>query len=261
MAVPPFVIVPDWPAPPGVAAISTLRRGLGVSPPPFDTLNLGGHRSAGGDSPAHVLANRASLGDALGLPASPRWLRQVHGSAVFDADERAVDGVPRLADDEEPEADAAVTRRAGVVLAVLHADCLPVLLCSDDGAVLGAAHAGWRGLAAGVIEATVAAMRTPGARVVAWLGPAAGPDEYEVGEDVRAAFVDQAAEDASAFVPTRPGHWRVDLYALARRRLGACGIAQVHGGGRSTIAEPTAFFSHRRDGASGRMASLVWRRA
>lgn len=261
MAVPPFVIAPDWPAPPGIGAISTLRRGLGVSPPPFDTLNLGGHRSASGDSPPNVQANRDALMNALGLPSPPRWLRQVHGTAVFDVDGRTVDGDPWLVDDEAPEADAAVTRRAGVVLAVLHADCLPVLLCSDDGAVLGAAHAGWRGLAAGVIEATVAAMRVPGARVVAWLGPAAGPGEYEVGKDVRAAFVDRAAEDASAFVPTRPGHWRVDLYALARRRLGVCGIARVHGGGRSTIAEPAAFFSHRRDGATGRMASLVWRRA
>ncbi len=262
----PFFLPADWPAPPGVFGGSTLRRGLGVSLPPFDTLNLGGHRSVAGDAESRVLANRHALCEALSLPSTPLWLRQVHGTVVADADtptDRSAmfcaDGKPMQASDEEPEADAAVTRRADVVLAVLHADCLPLLLCSDDGAVLAVAHAGWRGLAAGVIESTVAAMREPGERVIAWLGPAAGPQRYEVGDEVRAAFVahDQAA--SAAFVPTRAGHWRVDLYALARQRLMALGVSRIHGGGRCTISEPEAFFSHRRDGRSGRMASLLWR--
>ena len=256
---PPFFEWADWPAPPGVRGGSTRRLGLGASPPPFDTLNLGGHRSADGDAGDHVLANRAALRDPLGLPSAPLWLRQVHGTAVFDADTGAVDGALMPANGDEPEADAAVTRRNGVVLAVLHADCLPVLLCSDDGAVLGAAHAGWRGLSAGVVEATVDAMRVPGERVMAWLGPAAGPANYEIGEEVRAAFVDGDAGAAAAFVATRPGHWRVDLYALARRRLARLGVARVHGGGRCTIGEPHAFFSHRRDARTGRLASLIWR--
>ena len=246
----PFFLDAAWAAPAGVRGGSTLRHGLGVSPRPFDRLNLGGHRLASGDSAANVLANRQALVDALDLPAAPLWLRQVHGTRVLDAD---------ALHEDEPEADAAVTRRAGVVLAVLHADCLPVLLCADDGAVLGAAHAGWRGLASGVVEATVAAMRVPGEQVMAWLGPAAGPMKYEVGEDVFAAFVDGDAGAVGAFVPTRPGHWRVDLYALARRRLAALGVTRVYGGGRCTIGELDAFFSHRRDARTGRMASLLWR--
>ena len=253
-----FCIEADWPAPPGVQALSTTRRGLGVSPPPFDSLNLGGHRLASGDSAVNVLANREALREALALPGEPRWLRQVHGTRVIDVEEE----LGAIRDDtlhDEPEADAAVTRRSGVVLAVLHADCLPVLMTSDDGAVLGAAHAGWRGLAAGVVEATVEAMRVPRERVIAWLGPAAGPANYEIGEDVRGAFVDGDAGAASAFVATRPGHWRVDLYALAQRRLAAIGVKRVHGGGRCTIGEPEAFFSHRRDARTGRMASLIWR--
>lgn len=255
----PFFEFAHWPVPSGVHGGSTRRVGLGVSPPPFDTLNLGGHRTPGGDAAEHVLANRESLREALGLPSPPRWLRQVHGTAVFDADAHAVDGVPVPTGENEPEADAAVTRHAGVVLAVLHADCLPVLLCSDDGVVLGAAHAGWRGLAAGVVEATAAAMCVPGGRIVAWLGPAAGPANYEIGEEVRTAFVDGDAGAAGAFTLTRPGHWRVDLYALAWRRLAAVGVTRVYGGGRCTIGEPQAFFSHRRDAHTGRMASLVWR--
>lgn len=251
---PPFFLRADWPAPPDVEGGSTLRRGPGVSPPPFDTLNLGGHRAADGDSAANVQANRAALQQALGLPSAPVWLRQVHGTAVFDTDADSMRGPS-----DEPEADAAVTRRAGVVLAVLHADCLPVLLCSDDGEVLGAAHAGWRGLAAGVVESTVEAMRVPGGRLIAWLGPAAGPLNYEIGEEVRTAFVAADAGAATAFVATRPGHWRVDLYALARRRLAALGVRRVQGGGRCSIGEPAAFFSHRRDARTGRMASLLWR--
>ena len=251
----PFFLPADWAAPPSVHAGATLRRGLGASAPPFDALNLGGHRSASGDSAAQVLANRAALRDALRLPAEPRWLRQVHGTRVLDADADAPAGpLP------EPEADAAVTRRAGVVLAVLHADCLPVLLCSDDGRALGAAHAGWRGLAAGVIESTVAAMAVPGSQILAWLSPAAGPSAYEVGEEVRDAFLAHDEAAAAHFSPTRAGHWHADLYALARQRLAVLGVSRVTGGARCTISEPAAFFSHRRDARTGRMASLLWRK-
>jgi len=166
-------------------------------------------------------------------------------------------------------ADAAVTSEAGKVLAILTADCMPVLFASEDGSEVGAAHAGWRGLANGVLEATIAAMHTPPARLIAWMGPAAGPLAYEVGEEVRVAFAGDSggsgdggdrgdAQAASAFVPTRPGHWHVDLYALARRRLAAAGVGRIHGGGLCTISDPGHFFSHRRDGRSGRMATLVW---
>jgi YfiH family protein len=151
-----------------------------------------------------------------------------------------------------------VTDAPGVVLAILSADCLPVLLAAREGSEIGAAHAGWRGLAAGVLEATVAAMHTPPAGLLAWLGPAAGPAAYEVGEEVRAAFVDADPAAAAAFHATRPGHWHADLYALARRRLASVGVTAVSGGTRCTLSEPQAFFSHRRDGRSGRMATLAW---
>lgn len=236
----------DWPAPPGVHALTTLRHGLGVSAPPFDRFNLGARC---GDAPEAVAENRRQLESALQLPAAPRWLRQVHGVAV------AVEPT-----EDEPEADAAVSATPGRVLAILTADCLPVVLAARDGGEIAAAHAGWRGLAAGVLEATVAAMRTPPAALVAWLGPAAGPQAYEIGEEVRAAFVERDPGAATAFAATRPGHWRVDLYALARRRLAATGLATdaIHGGGLCTISDPARFHSHRRDGRGGRMATLAW---
>ncbi len=249
----------DWPAPPGVRAFSTRRdASFGQSLPPFDRLNLGNARGPAGDDPAAVAANRAALAEAAGLPSAPHWLRQVHGVAVHRAEG------PPPPETPEPEADAAVTARPGVVLAVLHADCLPVLFASRAGDVVGAAHAGWRGLAAGVLEATVAAMGTPPRDLLAWLGPAAGPAAYEVGAEVREAFLEarEAAgrrdATAAAFRPTRPGHWHMDLYALARLRLAALGLTAVSGGGRCTIGEPEVFFSHRREGRTGRMASLVW---
>jgi YfiH family protein len=248
-------IRPDWPLPPGVRAISTVRRGLGVSPAPFDDFNLGNMTGTDGDAPANVRHNRTLLQAHASLPAAPCWLRQVHGSTV------ALLEAPPPVTDPPREADAAVTHGAGVVLAILSADCLPVLLASDDGRVLGAAHAGWRGLAAGVLEATVAAMAVAPGRLSAWLGPAAGPQAYEVGEEVREAFTAHAAEADAAFTATRPGHWRVDLFALARQRLAVVGVARVHGGGACTISDPTRYFSHRRDGRSGRMATLVWREA
>jgi YfiH family protein len=244
----------DWPAPPGVRAFTTLRHGAGVSPPPFDSFNLGNRYAADGDAPQTVARNRETLVALAGLPSPPRWLRQVHGIDVlrFDAPH---DGDP---DAEEPVADAAVTSTPDTVLAIQTADCLPVVFAAEAGDEVGAVHAGWRGLAAGVLEATVAAMRTPPSRLVAWLGPAAGPQTYEIGEEVRAAFVDRDPGAAAAFVATRPGHWRADLYALARRRLAAIGLDRVHGGGLCTIADPQRFFSHRRDVRTGRMATLIW---
>ena len=243
----------DWPAPRGVRALTTLRHGAGRSQAPFDTFNLGNCHAADGDAPAVVEANRAELAERLALPSAPRWLRQVHGTRVVRLQAgNVVDG--------EPEADAAVTSDPGVVVAILTADCLPVLFAARDGSEVAGAHAGWRGLADGVLEATLASMRTAPGHVAAWLGPAAGPADYEVGVEVYDAFVARDWACGSAFATTRPHHWRVDLYDLARRRLTRAGMAPdaIHGGGLSTIAEPARFFSHRRDRRTGRMASLVW---
>ena len=234
----------DWPAPPGVRALVTTRHGLGVSQTPFDGFNLGARC---GDEAGAVAENRRQLQSALRLPSAPRWLKQVHGIDV------SID--PGF---DEPEADAAVTATPGVVLAILTADCLPVVFAAKDGSEIGAAHAGWRGLAAGVLEATVAAMATTPRDIVAWLGPAAGPQAYEIGEEVFDAFVAHDPRAAAAFAPTRPGHWKIDLYALARQRLADAGVADVHGGGLCTISDPARFFSHRRDGRSGRLATLAW---
>ena len=234
----------DWPAPPGVHALTTLRHGLGISQPPFDAFNLGARC---GDAPEAVEENRRQLAAALALPSTPRWLRQVHGVTV------AVEP-----DDNEPEADAAITSTPGTVLAILTADCLPVVFAAKDGSEIAAAHAGWRGLCAGVLEATVAAMHTPPERLMAWLGPAAGPRAYEIGEDVFDAFTARDGRARMAFLPTRPGHWKVDLYTLARQRLLDAGVFDVHGGDLCTITDPARFFSHRRDGRSGRIATLAW---
>ncbi|WP_312318170.1 peptidoglycan editing factor PgeF [Stenotrophomonas sp.] len=251
------VLTADWPAPPGVRAVTTLRHGAGGSLPPFDQFNMGNRYSAEGDDPAQVQRNRDLLVRGLALPSAPHWLRQVHGTDVlrFDAPP-AAQGV-----EVEPTADAAVTSVPGVVLAILTADCLPVVFAARDGREIGAAHAGWRGLADGMLEATVAAMQTPPAQLQAWLGPAAGPAHYEVGEDVFHAFVEGDAGAATAFVATRPGHWKVDLYALARRRMLAAGLeaGAIHGGQYCSIADPQRFYSHRRDRRTGRMATLVWR--
>lgn len=244
-----------WPAPPGVHAFTTLRTGPGVSAAPFERFNLG---SRCGDEADAVATNRTRLVEAARLPAAPHWLRQVHGTGVVRFGEGMVETAPRD-DDGEPEADAAVTSVPGVVLAILTADCLPVVLAARDGSEVAAAHAGWRGLAGGVLEATVAAMRTAPGDVLAWLGPAAGADAYEVGREVFDAFVDPDPDAGAAFRATRPGHWHVDLYALARRRLAAAGVTRVFGGGLCSISDPVRFFSHRRDQRTGRMATLVWR--
>jgi YfiH family protein len=237
----------DWPAPPGVVAFTTLRSAAGASRPPFESLNLG---LRSGDDPAAASANRAALHAAIGTLHPPRWLRQVHGVNVAQ--------LGPLPSTDEPQADAAVSHIPGTVLSILTADCLPVLFAADDGSEIGAAHAGWPGLSAGVLESTLAALHTPAARLLAWIGPGAGPASYEVGENVYAAFVDADAGAAAAFAPTRPGHWLADLPWLARRRLAAAGVQRVFGGTECTISQPQRWYSYRRDGATGRMASLIW---
>lgn len=248
------MIPADWPAPANVHAFSTTRDGPGVSLPPFDRFNLGARC---GDDPRHVAANRAALVASLGLPSDPAWLRQVHGTRVVRID-RPPGGDD--AADVEPDADAAVTSTPGVVLAILTADCLPVLFCNRAGTEVGAAHAGWRGLAAGVLEATVAAMACAPGDVLAWLGPAAGVGHYEIGVEVRDAFVGRDEAAAAAFIATRPGHWRVDLPALARLRLLAAGVPMdaITGGDHCTMGDAEHFYSFRRDGVTGRMAALAW---
>lgn len=246
------VLRADWPAPPGVHALVTLRGPAGESGPPFDRFDMG---LRNGDDVAVVARNRGLLERGLALPSAPRWLRQVHGTTVHRV---RASGLP---DSGEPEADAAVTDAPDTVLAILTADCLPVVFATADGSEVAVAHAGWRGLAAGVLEATLAAMHAKPAGVVAWMGPAAGPDAYEVGAEVRDAFVARDPRAAAAFVATRPDHWRVDLYALARWRLVAAGMSApaIHGGGLCAISDPGRFYSHRRDARTGRMATLAWR--
>ena len=277
----------DWPAPASVRALTTLRHGPGVSAAPFDAFNFGNFTASDGDAAQAVERNRALLVQQARLPSAPRWLRQVHGVDVARFDDLALvadagsSSSPHAGRNEvgaepaglrqvgsrvasavsaEPRADAAVTATPGTVLAILTADCLPVLLCSVDGREVAAAHAGWRGLADGVLEATVKAMHTPAERVMAWLGPAAGPQHYEVGIEVYDAFVSRDWAAGRAFTSTRPHHWRVDLYALARQRLANVGVAlqHIHGGDLCTIADPHRFYSHRRDRRTGRMASLIW---
>lgn len=241
----------DWPQPPGVHACTTLRHGAGVSQPPFDSFNMG--MRCGGDTDA-VIANRQLLVELAALPSQPHWLRQVHGVDVV-----RFDAAPASANAwEQAQADASVTATRGTVLAVLTADCLPVVFAAADGSEIAAAHAGWRGLAGGVLEATIAAMKTSPENIVAWLGPAAGPDAYEIGEDVFTAFKSRDARSAIAFAATRRGHWRIDLYALARMQLQDLGVTHISGGVGCTISDPGRFYSHRRDGLTGRMATVVW---
>ena len=236
-------IRPDWPAPPGVRALTTTRAG-GVSPPPYDSLNLGAHT---GDAAACVAENRRRLALAADFPEAPAWLKQVHGTAVVAA-HRAT-GVP--------EADGSVTDRRGVVCAILTADCLPVLLCDQDGTRVAALHAGWRGLVDGMLESGVAALG--GAEgLMAWLGPAIGPDAFQVGAEVRQAFLARDEGAAPCFREDQEGRWRADLYALAARRLATVGVHAVYGGDHCTHTEAARFYSYRRDGETGRMATLIW---
>jgi YfiH family protein len=237
-------IVPDWPAPHRVKALQTTRSG-GVSAAPYDSLNLGGHV---GDSPLCVAHNRQLL-SAL-LPSEPVWLKQVHGVEVVNADAASC----------LPQGDACIATHHGAVCVVMTADCLPVLLCNDSGSVVGAAHAGWRGLCEGVIERTVQAMNVPPQTLMAWLGPAIGPAAFEVGAEVREAFLAKQPQAAEAFTPV-PGagnKYLADIYLLARQRMQALGILRIHGGGLCTHAERERFFSYRRDGATGRMATFIW---
>lgn len=233
---------PDWPAPECVRAVSTTRRG-GVSSGAWATLNLGDHV---GDSAAAVMENRRRLTGELDLNADPRWLTQVHGANVLRVE------------DSEACADASIASRPDNICVVMTADCLPVLFCNRSGTRVAAAHAGWRGLLAGVLEATLQHFDEPAANVLAWLGPAIGPDAFEVGEDVRNGYLSDDPDAAPAFRAHRPGHWLADIYSLAGRRLRAAGVEVISGGEHCTYSDPERFFSYRRDGITGRMASLIW---
>ena len=244
----PDWIVPDWPAPPGVRAIITTRAG-GVSAPPYDSLNVG---FSTGDDAESVRENRRRL-TAL-LPREPSWLKQMHGPDVVSA-ERVTD---------PPGADASMATTPGIVCAIQIADCLPVLFCNRQGTLVAAAHAGWKGLAAGVIDNTVGALTGAGARaddLMAYIGPGIGPGAFEVGEDVLHAYVSRDSDARDAFVPQRPGKWLADLPALTRRALARCGIAAVYGGNLCTYSDPARFYSYRRDKVTGRMVALIWRTA
>lgn len=241
-----YLIRPAWPAPPNIRAFSTTRRG-GVSTGPWRSFNLG---YSSGDDRDRVRRNREKL--AASLPGEPLWMQQVHGNRVFGPEDA----------DGPQEADASFTSASGQVLAVMTADCLPVLLCDEAGSTIGIAHAGWRGLARGVVEATVTRMGVPPAALLAWLGPAISGRVYEVGEDVRAAFADSqgrarlAVRDAFAEHRDR---WRLDICAAARAILHSLGVERVYGGDFCTFSDSERFFSHRRDGVTGRMASLIWK--
>ncbi len=232
-------IQPEWPAPAYVFAASTTRVG-GISEGPYASLNLGAHV---GDDQDAVRQNRGILKDALGLPAEPLWLEQVHGNEVLGKDGSC--------------ADARVVG-AGQVAVVMTADCLPVLFTDLAGTQVAAAHAGWRGLEAGILENTVQAMQAESPEIMAWLGPAIGPDAFEVGDEVREAFLRHDANAVEAFRPSPAGRWLADIYLLARQRLASVGIKQVYGGDLCTYSDEERFFSFRRDRETGRMASLIW---
>jgi polyphenol oxidase len=240
----PGFIYPDWPAPANVQAFCTSREG-GVSQGVFASQNLGTHV---GDDVQAVMQNRALLKTSALLPSEPGWLNQVHGTDVLMLDDWQGDLV---------NADAAVCGTPGKVCVVMTADCLPLLFCDSKGRQVAAAHAGWRGLCNGVIEQTLKLFANP-ADVMVWLGPAIGPAAFEVGAEVRAAFVAHNTGANRAFVPTGSGKYLADLYLLARQRLKAVGVSQIYGGQHCTFSEPEQFFSYRRDGQTGRMASLIW---
>ena len=241
--------VPDWPTPKNVRSLITTRIG-GVSQGAYASLNLGQHV---GDDVLAVAANREHVLALLASEAAgaPAWLNQVHGTRVVDA-------ALVSASDQPPEADAAFARTAGAVCTVMTADCLPVLFCDAAGSVVAAAHAGWRGLLSGVLEETVAAMNVPGRELLAYLGPAIGPQAFEVGDEVRSAFVGADENATHAFKPSVQGKWLADIYLLARQRLAAKGVKKIAGGSLCTFSEADRFFSYRRDGQTGRMASMIW---
>mgnify|MGYP000020478889 FL=1 len=235
------LITPDWPVPAHVKSLMTTRTG-GVSVGPFANFNLAAHVY---DEPSAVIENRRRLRETL--PAEPTWLNQIHGTQVIQADKA----------DSAPDADASFTRMPHTVCAVLTADCLPVLLCASGGSVIAAAHAGWRGLAAGVLEATLAAMQVPPDETIVWLGAAIGPDVFEVGAEVRETFIARHPSAGTAFKPHQQ-KWLADIYTLARIRLNACGVRAIYGGGLCTYTDAARFYSYRRDGVTGRMATLIW---
>mgnify|MGYP006193920885 CR=1 FL=1 len=242
-------IVPEWPAPRNVKALFTTRNGgAGSQPSPYASLNLGDHV---GDDPLTVKQNRALL--RRFLPGEPEWLKQVHGTISINIDEDDCTATC--------EGDAAFSRRPKNVCAVLVADCLPILLCDHAGSVVGVIHAGWRGLAEGIIERTILAIGPLDTPIMAWLGPAIGPDHFEVGEEVRQVFISRDKNATLAFVPSNPCHegkWLADLFLLARQRLANVGVTEVYGGKYCTFSDPARFFSYRRDGLTGRMAGLIW---
>lgn len=240
-------ITPDWPAPPNVKALFTTRGG-GFSKPPYHSLNLGDHVD---DDPVAVAQNRALLRELL--PEDPKWLKQVHGTKSVRIDAEGCTGTC--------SGDAAFTRYPARVCAVLVADCLPILLCNSAGTLVGVVHAGWRGLSEGIIEQTVSAMGAGNASLMAWLGPAIGPEHFEVGEEVRQAFIQRNKDSALAFLPrpsSRDGKWLANLFLLAKQQLKKAGVNEIHGGGECTFSDPARFFSYRRDGSTGRMAGLIW---
>jgi polyphenol oxidase len=236
------LITPEWPAPKNVRTLQTTRLG-GISSAPYDSLNLGDHV---GDAPLVVARNRMLLNSLL--PSEPVWLKQVHGTVVANADLAGC----------LPQADACIARHREAVCVVMTADCLPVLLCDHQGSVVGAAHAGWKGLAAGVIEATVQAMDVAPQNLMAWMGPAISQPAFEVGVEVRAIFVDADPQAATAFISSHHGKWLADIYALARLRLNALGVTEIYGGGYCTYRDRNRFFSYRRDGVAGRMGTFIW---
>jgi len=236
-------IAAEWPAPRHVRAHVSRRSG-GVSAGRYASLNLAAHV---GDDPEAVRENRRRLALNWQLPAEPCWLDQIHGTTVADLDAHGA-----------RQADGAVTSRAGVICTIMTADCLPVLITDRRGTRVGAAHAGWRGLAAGVLPAVVAAMGLPATDLLAWLGPAIGPEAYEVGDEVRAAFLARDAAARAAFTQNVRGRWQADLYVLARLSLASAGVTAVYGGGSCTFMEPASYFSHRREAPCGRIASMIW---
>ncbi|NUL39314.1 purine nucleoside phosphorylase YfiH [Kosakonia sacchari] len=238
------LILPDWPLPKGVAACSSTRVG-GVSLPPYDSLNLGAHC---GDNTEHVEENRARVFAASGLPSKPVWLEQVHGTDVL-----TLSGGPYAS----KRADASYSNTPGTVCAVMTADCLPVLFCNQAGTEVAAAHAGWRGLCEGVLEQTVACFADKPENLLAWLGPAIGPQAFEVGAEVREAFLVHDPQADSAFRPYGDKYF-ADIYQLARQRLASVGVQHVFGGDRCTFSDKNNFFSYRRDKTTGRMASFIW---
>lgn len=237
-------IIPKWPAPPHVKAYTTTRHG-GYSQAPYDGFNLADHV---GDDLNMVTANRVLLSDTLKLPSEPLWLKQVHGTDTIAAEANPVGCV----------ADAAYATTPEKVCVVLTADCLPVFFCDRAGTRVAVAHAGWRGLAAGVLEVTLQQLGLPPQEVLVWLGPAIGPQAFEVGEEVHQSFLNHLPQAEVAFIPTRPHHWRADLYLLARQRLAQQGVTAVYGGDFCTCTEVERFYSHRREKVTGRMASLIW---